>query len=107
MKKIAFILFFVLPFQTLADVTCHGVPTAVYAGVHGPAPSGSTFWVDIPNTGALPLGLATSEMAKARFSLAQTAFVAKKKFILKYYSHTSCKQAAADKATPTFAAISE
>jgi len=107
MNKTLLIFFLFLPCQVMANVVCTGIPSAVYAGIHGPTPSGSTYWVSIPNVGTLPLGLATTDMAKDRFSLAQTAFVAKKKFILQYYSHTSCSQAAADKATPTYAAISE
>jgi hypothetical protein len=107
MNKILLIFFLVLPYQAMANVICTGIPNAVYAGVHGPAPNGSTYWVSIPNVGILPLGLATSDMAKARFSLAQTAFVAKKTFTLQYYSHTSCSQAQTDIATPTYAVISE
>lgn len=107
MNKTLLIFFLVLPCQAMANVVCTGTPSAVYAGTHGPSPSESTYWVSIPNVGTLPMGLATSDMAKARFSLAQTAFVAKIRLVLQYYGHTSCSQAIADKATPSSAAIAE
>ncbi len=107
MKKILLLAGVLMTPMAHADVTCMAVPSVVYAGIHGPSPVGSMFWVSLPNVGTMPIGLASDDMAKARFSMAQTAFVAKKTLILKYYSHTSCKAAADARATPTYAAIVE
>ena len=88
-----------------ANVKCSGVPSAVYAGIHGPGAYGSTYWVSLPNVGTMPIGRADDELAKSRFAMAQMAFIAKKTLILQYYSHTSCAEASRDIATPTYAAI--
>ena len=61
----------------------------------------------LPNVGTLPLGKPSDDMAKTRFSLAQTAFIAKKTLNIKYYSLTTCAEATSSIATPTYASIAE
>jgi len=66
-----------------------------------------TLWVSIPNVGLMPLGRDDDNMAKLRFSLAQTAFVANKTFTIKYYHSSSCSEASQNRATLSHAGMTE
>lgn len=90
-----------------ANVVCEGIPTAIYAGVHGPGANGSTYWANLPEHGLVPLGLIGDNIADARFSMALAAYAAKKKLHLQYYSETSCVNARANITSPTYAAITD
>lgn len=91
--------------NSFSDVGCSGVPSAVYIGIHGPSPAGDTFFVNLPNNGAMPMGLVTDQKAKARFAMVLSAFHAKKTISLNYYNYTTCETARAEYATPTRSVI--
>ncbi|MEM9101725.1 MAG: hypothetical protein AAGB12_05330 [Pseudomonadota bacterium] len=101
MKKLLLIFFAMISLSSYADVECAGVPSAVFAGMHGPSANNTSYWVTIPNVATLRLGNFDNEFAKARFTLALSAFMSGKSVTIRYYAHTSCTQASQDKAIPT------
>lgn len=103
--KWALISLSLLSINATAEVECSGIPSIVYVGLHGAYPASETFFVGLPGKGTMPLGLSDDDKAKARFAMAQTAFIAQKKLMLKYYNHSSCAVAQAEYAVPTFSAI--
>jgi hypothetical protein len=90
----------IFTFSAQARVTCVGIPSAVSAGLVGPSPSGTTFWVALPKKGTMPIGLVSDELAKARFALALTAYTAGKTLLIEYYYKDSCSDATASRAIP-------
>jgi hypothetical protein len=107
MKKVLLFFLIACSFYSHANAICSGKPDAVYAGTHGPFPNEQTLWVSIPNVGLLPLGRDDDNMAKLRFSLAQTAFIANKTLTIKYYNSSSCAEASQNKAIPSHAGMTE
>ena len=83
-----------------ANVACSGTVERVYAGAHGPSGAGSKFWIELAS-GTYPLGVATDDLAKARYAMALSAFAAGSTVTLMFYSHTTCAQALLDGVTPT------
>ena len=83
-----------------ANVSCFGTVQRVYAGAHGPSPASTMFWVQIPS-GLYRLGLVTDDLAKARYAMALSAFMAGRPLILKFFAHTTCDQALLDGVIPT------
>jgi hypothetical protein len=83
-----------------ANVSCFGAVQRVYAGAHGPSPAGNMFWVQLPS-GIYRLGLVTDDLAKGRYAMALSAFMAGRPLVLKFFSHTTCDQALLDGVTPT------
>jgi len=94
-----------MSFFAFANVDCRGIPERVYAGAHGPNGAGGKYWVVFGNWESYLLGDNDNDLAKARFSLAQTSLVSGKAIELSFYSHTSCEQARTDKALPTAMAL--
>lgn len=105
MKFVLGFALILMSFIAFANVDCRGIPERVYAGVHGLNNAGGKYWVVLGNWETYLLGDNNNDLAKARFSLAQTSLVSGKRIELSFYSHTSCEQARADKALPTAMAL--
>ena len=107
MKLIIIFLFCLLySVNTFASVNCSGTPSTVWAGAHGPAPAEHSFWVSFKEGGNYYIGRVTDDLAKARFSMLQTALVAEKTVLLRFYHHSTCLEASQEKAVPTSASFS-
>lgn len=102
MKNFFIIIFITFSSTSFAYPTCQGIPNTIYAGAHGPSPSEANYWVTFEGSSLrYRLGLPSDDMAKSRFSLAQTALVAGKQFILKFYTLTTCEEASSSGSLPS------